>query len=96
MYVRTQRRENLVKLSKIVLYGYILVLCGCIKYVDVPVWVCPEPNIPAKDTLKTSLVRPTDSDIEKIKAFMWDVVYLDGYSEQLLKVLEGYKKAPQK
>lgn len=80
--------------SRLYLIVYILCLCltGCIKYVDVPVWVCPEPNIPVKQPLKTGTILKQSSDDEKIKAMIWDVVYLDGYSKQLATILEGYKK----
>ena len=67
---------------------------GCYKYVDVPVWVCPYPDIPIKETLKTDTVSGLD-DKETLKAFAWDLVYLKGRSSALEILLNGYKQPPE-
>lgn len=68
-----------------------LLLCGCVKYVDIPVWVCPEPNIPKRETLKSSGITDSSSTDDILRALMYDTVYLDTYSKQLITILEGYQ-----
>lgn len=73
---------------------FMLTLVSCVKYVDVPVWVCPVPEIPPKELLQTdkNLDNATDDDI--LKAIVWDVVYLKNRTNTLELLLEGYKKPP--
>lgn len=66
-----------------------VLLSGCIEYVYIPVFKCPEPTYPAKMELKTK-TKYTSTD-EMLKAMVWDITYLDGYSEELLTILQGYK-----
>ncbi len=65
-------------------------LTGCIKYVYIPVYSCPEPKIPEKKELKTKDSGLKDTDAI-LKAMVYDILYLDSYSEQLKVILEGYK-----
>ena len=67
-----------------------LMCSGCIKYIYVPVPSCPYGNIPKKEALKTSNLSEQTETKEILRAFAYDIVYLEGYSEQLLKLLEGY------
>lgn len=68
---------------------------ACVKYVDIPVWVCPVPDIPPKEPLKTdgNLERAIEGEI--IKAMVWDLVYLKGRTQSLELILEGYKRPPE-
>ena len=74
-----------------------VLLCtmGCIKYVDVPVWVCPAPNIPLQEKLKTDSVAEKATTQEILKAMVWDLVYLKGRTQSLELLLEGYKRPPE-
>jgi hypothetical protein len=67
-------------------------LSGCYKYVNMPVWVCPEPKMPVKLGLKTIALPKNSSTEEFFKAVVWDYTYLNGYSKELEITLEGYKK----
>ena len=66
-------------------------LSGCVKYVYIPVYSCPEPTIPIKEQLKTS-DRSLQTTDDILKAYIYDIKYLDTYSDQLLILLESYKK----
>ena len=68
-----------------------MLLSGCIRYVDVPVWVCPEPTIPQKEVLKSKGIVDTSSTDQILRSLVYDVVYLDSYSKQLISILEGYR-----
>jgi hypothetical protein len=72
-----------------------IVLSGCVKYVDVPVWVCPAPNIPVREQLKTEGDLSKVSDGDKLKAMVWDLIYLKGRTQSLELLLEGYKRPPE-
>ena len=62
------------------------------KYVYVPVWTCPSPVIPQKEVLQTVKLKD-DADTDSIlKAFIYDISYLNNYSDQLISILNGYKK----
>jgi hypothetical protein len=65
-------------------------LSGCIKFIYVPVPSCPYGNIPPKSELKIKNISEQADSKDILKALAYDVVYLDGYSDQLLKLLEGY------
>ena len=81
------------KLSRVlILLTLALSLSGCMKYVYVPVWTCPAPVIPQKEVLQTStLSKEADTD-SILKALIYDIKYLTSYSDQLLSVLNGYKR----
>ena len=65
-------------------------LSGCIKFIYVPVPSCPYGDIPKKEALKISNLSEQTETKEIVRALAYDVVYLNGYSDQLLKLLEGY------
>ena len=67
-----------------------LMCSGCIKYIYVPVPSCPYGEIPKKEALKTSNLSEQTETKEIVRALAYDVVYLNGYSDQLILLLEGY------
>ena len=68
-----------------------LFLTGCVKYVDVPVWVCPEPNIPKMEVLKSVGITDSSTTDQILRSLMYDVVYEKTYIDQLTAILNGYK-----
>lgn len=69
-----------------------LSLCGCMKYVYVPVWTCPAPTIPQKEALQTKTLDKTADTDTILKAYIYDISYLNGLSEQLYAILRGYSQ----
>ena len=68
-----------------------LCLQGCfIKYVYVPVAVCPYVDVPKKEALKIKSVPDNGDTKEILRAFAYDIIYLTSYSDQLLLLLEAY------
>ena len=68
-----------------------LLLTGCVKYVDVPVWVCPEPNIPKKEVLRSKSITDSSTTDDILRAFIYDINYQDIYILQLETILRGYQ-----
>lgn len=66
-------------------------LSGCVKYVDVPVWVCPSPNIPIKEELKSKSITDSSTTDDILRSLLYDVVYQETYIRQLTTILDGYK-----
>ena len=62
------------------------------KYVDVPVWVCPSPNLPKKEQLLSAKLNDNSDTDTILKSLVYDVTYLQIYSNQLEVLLNGYKK----
>jgi hypothetical protein len=77
------------------IFCFTLTTIGCVKYVDVPVWVCPAPIIPVQEKLKTDSVADNSTDGDILKAMVWDLVYLKGRTQSLELLLEGYKRPPE-
>jgi len=65
-------------------------LCGCTKYVYLPVWTCPEPIMPLEAPLKTAGITDKDSTDTILKGFIYDLTYLKGLNEQYKVLLQGY------
>lgn len=70
----------------------ILSITGCVKYVNVPVWICPEPVIPDRQPLHVPMLLPNATDEDIIKSMAADILILDGYADQLHEILLGYTK----
>ena len=61
------------------------------RVVDVPVPVaCPAPVIPARPALPVAALTSRSTDAETARAYAGSVVTLQGYSEELRTMLEGY------
>lgn len=79
-----------MKVSTILLVCFLL--GGCVKYVDVPVWVCPSPTFPVKEELK-SLKLTKDANTDTIlRSLVYDLYSTKLYSEQLEVLLRGYAR----
>lgn len=75
----------------ILLVAMCFLLSGCfIRTVYVPVPSCPYGEIPKKSELKTKSVTEQSEPKEILRALVYDVVYLNSYSDQLIILLEGY------
>ena len=80
--------HNMIRLCMLIVT--LGMLSGCYKYVYVPQWVCPNTPIPVKQALKTKNMSEQTNTEEILRAMSYDLVYLEGYSLQLIKLLEGY------
>jgi len=65
-------------------------LCGCTKYVYLPVWSCQEPTMPVEQPLRTSGITDKDSTDTILKGFIYDITYLKSLNEQYRVLLQGY------
>ena len=70
-------------------------LFGCVKYVNVPVWVCPSPPEINVSELKIDALTSKSSEDDILKALMLDITYLRGQNELLTNYLNIYRKAPE-
>lgn len=67
-------------------------LSGCVKYVYVPVSVCPKPPVVVEQTLKTDTILPSASTDDKLLALVYDVTYLKSLKERYKILLNGYNE----
>lgn len=67
-----------------------LALSGCVRYVNVPVAICPELTVPNMIELRTERLSKEDKPSDIIKAMTIDIVNLKLYSEELRLLIEGY------
>jgi hypothetical protein len=75
--------------------GGSLLIGGCVKYVDVPVWVCPAPTLPVREELKTMKLT-TEADTDTIlRSLIYDTTSLKLYADQLETILRGYARKPE-
>lgn len=78
------------------LFPLVITLASCStnmpKQVDIPVAVKqPAPNIPPKPLLPIAKLKKDSKPNEVIKAYASSVVILQGYSDQLINILEAYQ-----
>ena len=71
-----------------------LFLAGCVKYVNVPVWVCPTPPEINVSELKIDSLTSNSGTDEILKAMMYDITYLRGENETLTNYLNVYRQPP--
>ena len=74
---------------------FILVLCsffvnGCVKYVNIPVAICPKPPTIIEESLKTDTLKGNAKTPDILRAFAWDITYLKQLKEQYRVLLQGY------
>lgn len=70
----------------------LFILSGCVRYVDVPVWVCPAPKMPVRMELtSTKLTKESGTD-NILRSLVYDISYLSNYADQLETILLGYEQ----
>lgn len=78
--------------KKVLFCILIFTIGGCVKYVDVPVWVCPSPNIPKREELKTKKLDQTADTDTILRSLIYDLTSTDLYAKQLETLLRGYQR----
>ena len=72
--------------------SFIVNITGCVRYVYIPVAVCPKPPVIKEQGLLSDSLHKDSTTDEMLGAFVRDVVYLEGLKEQYKTLLEGYNE----